>query len=85
VFYVRSPPAGIDAGIVMEYAEFRRLGNKLFVVGRIPEIVNAGWASRLQSAVSWDSVVHYLIFDSREDYQTRIASGKPSLLRRLFG
>jgi hypothetical protein len=85
VCYVASPPRGMDGGVLMEFAEFRRFGQKLFLVGRVPEKVDASWASRLQSGIAWDAVVHYLVFDSREDYERRTAAGKGNLMSRLFG
>lgn len=84
VLYVTSPPAGMDAGVILEYPEFRRFGERLFVVGRVPEKIDSAWASRPQSAVAWNSIVHYLIFDSREDCERRVASAKPGLVKRLF-
>jgi len=85
VFYVADPPRGVDTGVIMEYVEFRRFGDRLFVVGRIPENAESQWVSRLQSGVAWDAVVHYLVFDSREDYARRAASAKPGFLQRLAG
>jgi hypothetical protein len=82
VFYVSSPPAQIKTGVLLQYAEFRRFGERLFVIGHVPE--NWGWSSGLQSAVAWDSVIYYLIFDSREDYERRRASARPSRKWRLF-
>jgi hypothetical protein len=84
VFYVTGPPAGMSNGIIMEHAEFRRWGGKLFVVGRTPEKTDSMWASRLQGGVAWDSVAHYLLFDSREDYERRMADATPGLARRAF-
>jgi hypothetical protein len=57
----------------------------LFLVGRVPEKVEADWASRLLSGIAWDAVVHYLVFDSREEYERRTASGKTGLMSRLLG
>ena len=85
VFYVSSPPAGIDAGVVLEYVEFRSYGGKPFLVGRVPEKIESAWVSRLQAGIAWESVVHYLVFDSREDYERRTLSARQGLLGRLLG
>jgi hypothetical protein len=39
----------------------------------------------LQAGTAWNDVTHYIVFDSREDYITRMGGAKPPLLRRLFG
>jgi hypothetical protein len=85
IFYVSNPPAGIDGGVVLEFVEFRLYGGKHYLIGRVPERVESAWVSRLQAGIAWDSVLHYLMFDSREDYERRTSSAKPGLLRRLLG
>jgi hypothetical protein len=84
VFYLANAPRDSESGVVMEYVEYRRLGGRWFLTGRVPEYVDFQWASRLQTAVAWDSVIQYLIFDSREDYERRAALGKPTLAQRLL-
>jgi hypothetical protein len=84
VFYLANASRDSDSGVVMEYVEFRRFQGRWFLTGRVPEWIDFQWASRLQQAVAWDSVIQYLIFDSREDYERRLALGKPSLAQRLL-
>ena len=84
IFYVQHPPPGADSGMAMEYVEFKRLGGRLFAIGRVPENFESEWVSRLPGAVAWDAVVHYLVFDSREDYGRRTASARPTLVQRFF-
>lgn len=84
VFYLANAPRDSDRGVVMEYVEFRRLQGRWFLTGRVPEYVDFQWASRLQQGVAWDSVIQYLVFDSREDYERRGALCKPSLAQRLL-
>ena len=79
-FYVADAPRGIEAGIAMEHVEFKRLGGRLFAIGRVPEMSASQWVSHLQSAIAWDSVVHYLVFDSHEDFRTRMAKTKSKAL-----
>ena len=84
VLYVSDPPRGMEAGVFLEFAEFKQYGDRLFLVGRVPERGDSGWASRLPSAVAWGSVVHYLVFDSREDYERRTARAERTIRRRLM-
>jgi hypothetical protein len=69
----------------MEYIEPRQVAGRLFLVGRIPEASDSQWAAKLQGGVAWEFVVHYVIFDSHEDYRWRATIGNPGLWRRLFG
>jgi hypothetical protein len=87
VLYVSHPPRAIQDGIVMEYASFQSQGDRLFVVGRVPELYGREdeWASNLQAGVAWDTVCHYLIFKSREEYLARVGTGQPTLLQRIMG
>jgi hypothetical protein len=81
--YVANAPPSISAGAVLEHASFKRLDGRLFVVGRAPAFVGSNWVSNLEAAVAWDSVVHYLIFQSREDYLSRMKVATP-WWRRFF-
>jgi len=83
LFYVTSLAGGMANGVVVEQAEFRRFGQKLFVVGRTPEKTDSMWASRLENGVAWDAVVHYLVFASREEYERRMANAAPGLAKRF--
>ena len=84
LLYVSDAPHGVEDGVVFEYPEFRVLGARLFLLGRIPEVHGHEWVAKLQSGVAWDSVVSYVLFDSREDYQQRMATAQPTGLRRLL-
>ena len=84
VVYVSDPPRGMEAGVFLEFAEFKLQGGRLFLMGRVPERGDSGWASRLPSAVAWDAVVHYLVFDSREDYERRTARYERTIRRRVM-
>ena len=79
-FYVADAPRGIETGIAMENVEFKRLGGRLFAIGRVAAMAGSEWVSHLQSAIAWDSVVHYLVFDSPEDFSTRMAKTKSKIM-----
>ena len=87
LFYTAGAPRGIQDGILMEFITFTEYGGKLFLTGRIPSVDEKGmdWVSNLQAGISWNDVTHYMVFDSREDYISRMAGGKPPLFRRLLG
>jgi hypothetical protein len=72
-------------GVLLEYVEFRKYCGRVFLVGRMAEWDVSGWLAGTDAAVAWDSVVHYLVFKSREDYQKRATTHKPSLRDRVFG
>lgn len=62
--YLANASRGIQDGVILEYATFKNLGGRLFLVGRAPELEGMEWVSHLHGAIAWDSVQHYLIFDS---------------------
>ncbi|MFZ5571667.1 MAG: hypothetical protein ACOZF0_14795 [Thermodesulfobacteriota bacterium] len=86
VFYISNAPDSLQDGAVLEYISFKQFGGKLFVVGRVPEIdaENGDWIANLQGGIAWDAVTSYLIFDSRENYLSRMGLTKTPLIQRLF-
>jgi len=87
LFYTTNAPRGIQDGILMEFISFTEYGEKLFLTGRIPSVDEKGmdWVSNLQAGISWNDVTHYIVFDSREDYISRMSMAKPPFFRRLLG
>jgi hypothetical protein len=83
VLYLSDAGASLQHGVLFEYASFVRQGGRLFVVGRVPELEAEDWSAKLQGGVPWDSVVHYLLFESREDYLQRRQAYKPPWWKRL--
>ncbi len=86
VLYVSNASRAIEDGIVLESPSFTKHGGRLFVVGRVPQLHDdrAGWAVNLEGGIAWESVNHYLVFDSCEEYIRRIRKVKSPLLRRLL-
>jgi hypothetical protein len=76
VVYTLNPPQAMQNGTALEYTEFKTFGNRLFIVGRVPDIGSDEWDSNLQTAVAWDAVQSYLVFDSKQDYITRLQKGR---------
>ena len=87
LFYTANAPRAIQDGVLMEFISYKAYEGRLFLTGRIPTLDENGtdWVSNLQAAISWDEVVHYIVFDSREDYLSRTSGAKLPFLRRLFG
>jgi hypothetical protein len=87
LFYTSNAPRGIQDGVLMEFVSFADYGGRLFLTGRIPSVdeKDMDWVSNLQAGISWTDVTHYIVFDSREDYLSRMGLANPPLLRRLFG
>jgi hypothetical protein len=82
VLYLGGAPPSVASGVVMEYAEFRRLGGAVFLVGRGPAWLGPEW--NIPSGVAWSAVVNYLVFPSRAEFDRRMAQGSRSLLSKLF-
>jgi hypothetical protein len=72
-------------GVLLEYVQFRKFAGRVFLIGRMAEWDISGWLAGTEAAVAWDSVIHYLAFKSREDYQQRATTHKPSLRDKVFG
>ena len=85
VVYAANAPSGIADGVVLEYPEFKRFNDRLFLIGRMAQI-EGSWARNAQCGIHWDSVVHYLIFNSTEDFLSRAKPPKSGIFRwLLFG
>jgi len=58
---------------VLQNAHFENQGGRIFVVGEFAEGTTANdWASGISTAIAWDQVEQYLVFESLEDYFTRM-------------
>lgn len=52
---------------------FETLGDRLFIVGQVPEgATESGWTTGKLSAVAWESVMEYVVFDDVADYTAAI-------------
>lgn len=85
ILYLANAAPSIQEGTLLEYASFKEFGERLFIVGRVPSVDEDGqWVANLKSGVAWDSVNHYLIFDSREDYINRVSKAKIPFFQRIL-
>ena len=65
--------AGTDGSQCLEHPRWETQGGRLFLVGTVPRGDSTGdWCQGVVGAVAWDQVSDYLVFDSVEDYQTRL-------------
>lgn len=86
--YISNAPRAIQDGVILEYAKFEMQGDRLFLVGRVPELDYEGvnWVSNLEAAVAWDKVIHYMVFKSREDYINRVKTAPAdSFFQKVLG
>lgn len=87
VFYISGMASQVwgERGVVLNYVSIREVAGRRFVVGRAVEAEGDEWLWGLQGGIAWDSVAHYLVFDSVDDYRARAAAPAKSLWERLKG
>ena len=65
--------AGEDDGRCLERPKWATQGGRLFLVGAVPRGGSANdWCEGIPSAVAWDQITDYLVFDSVEQYLERL-------------
>ncbi len=65
------------AGILLEQASFQQFDGSQFIIGRVPATSGSTWAAGVEHSVAWDAVLHFMIFESRADYNLREKLGQP--------
>jgi hypothetical protein len=66
--------AGDSHSYAMERARFESQAGRVFLVGIVPRGgSNGDWSEGAGCAVAWDTVTDYLVFESVEHYQKRLA------------
>jgi hypothetical protein len=62
-----------DTGQLIFDPHFATQGGRVFLVGTVPSNASAdNWMENLPCAIAWDSVQNYVVFESMEDFQTRL-------------
>ena len=57
---------------IIEYPEFEMQGGRVFLVGTVANCVPYGtWNAGARTAIAWDEVEQYIVFDSVEEYLDR--------------
>jgi hypothetical protein len=65
-----------DHNVVLQDASMESQAGRMFIVGEFAEGTTANdWATGVRTAVAWDCVEQYLIFDTIENYFERISMG----------
>ena len=65
--------AGSDDAASMAKAQFKVLGDRLFLVGVVPKKGSGSdWVEGIECAIAWDTVTEYLVFKSQEQYEERL-------------
>ena len=65
-----------DHNVVLQDASLELQAGRMFIVGVFANGTTANdWAAGVRTAVAWDSVEQYLLFDTIEDYFERISIG----------
>lgn len=66
--------ASEEDGRCVDRPQWEVQGGKLFLVGTVPRGGSTNdWCAGIKSAVAWDQVTDYLVFDSSEQYRERLA------------
>lgn len=69
VYLMGRPP---DDGVLLEHAVFEIQGGRPFIIGDFAEGASANdWVAGVRTALAWDTVQQYFMFDSMEDYMAR--------------
>jgi len=64
---------GEDEGRAVNRPKWEMQGDRLFLVGTVPRGGSTGdWCEGIVSAVAWDQVTDYLVFDSVDHYRARL-------------
>jgi len=65
-----------EYNVVLQHAALENQAGKIFIVGEFAEGTTASdWAAGIRTAVSWDNVEQYLVFESLEEYYNRMSVG----------
>lgn len=60
--------------IALESPQLLLLGGRYFLVGRVPDGGSSNdWLAGLTSYVAWDEIEEFIVFDSLEDFFTRLS------------
>ena len=69
VYLMGRPP---DDGVLLAHAVFEIQGGRPFIIGEFAEGASANdWVAGVCTAIAWDTVQQYFVFDSMEDYMAR--------------
>ena len=65
--------AGEEDARCVDHPKWETQGGRLFLVGTVPHGCSTNdWCGGIASAVAWEAVTDYLVFDSAAQYQERL-------------
>ena len=82
VLFLSQASGSLDGGVPLVNVEFKWLGERLFVLGQTVGIEGSERRANLEAGVAWDSVHHYLVFPSLQEFAKRASGGRVTLLSR---
>ena len=59
-------------GFLVEFPVLESRLGKIFLVGRQVQLYGTKWAGYRHVAIAWSAILHYIVFESREDYASRL-------------
>jgi hypothetical protein len=72
-----------DTGQLIDSPKFESQGGRLFIVGTVPnESSRDNWMEGLTTAIAWDAVQDYVVFESMDDFLKRLKSRKRRWLKK---
>jgi hypothetical protein len=84
IVLANAPPESTGL-MVLEDTRLETQAGREFVTGTIPDVASETWVHGLRSAVAWDAIGYYVVFDSKDEYRKRVAMTKRRFWRRIFG
>jgi len=64
-------------GTVIQRPSFERQGGRLFLCETVLEGTTVNdWILGIKTYVAWEQIEEYLVFDSAEDYHSRVEKGR---------
>ena len=74
---------GVEAWL-LEYPQWRSIGGRLFLVGRMPKVFANEWIAGREVSVAWEHVSSFVTFESQEQYREHASRHKPSFRERFL-
>lgn len=72
LIYLKGRPP--DDSVLLSDASFDVQGGKVFLVGQFAEGASANdWVAGIETALAWDCIEQYFLFDSIDDYMNRVS------------
>ena len=67
----RVEPADVQ-GFLVEFPELQNRLGSIVLTGRQVQLYRGQWAGYRHVAIAWSAILQYIVFESREDYLSRL-------------